>query len=195
MKSMQGSLIETIKEVPWNLEVFFENFINIFTQKSLLLQGTKLQIIENGPREGLSSMFQLYPSGASTTKFKISFLETSSVLEVYYEFNMEMLSMPNMPFGGKKMNKKINKVMGKMMDSQSGFFQQSTGNFLLPLIKTSIKETIKKTEDDRYSGLQLQPSTHIDSSVQDPLKLLKLKYVEGEITEEEYLRKKKILED
>ena len=184
MKSMQGSLIETIKEVPWNLEVFFENFINIFTQKTLWHEGTKLQIIENGPREGLSSVFQLLPSGSSNVQVKIGFMETISVLELFYDTNMELL-MPNMPFG--------KKMMKKMIESQRGMIQQSMDNLITPLIKVSIREALKKTEDDRYSDL---PDSKIDSStVQDPLKLLKLKFVEGEISEEEYLRKKKILEE
>ena len=93
--------------------------------------------------------------------------------------------MPNMPFG--------KKMMKKMIESQRGMIQQSMDNLITPLIKVSIREALKKTEDDRYSDL---PDSKIDSStVQDPLKLLKLKFVEGEISEEEYLRKKKILEE
>jgi len=184
MKSMQGLLIETIKEVPWNLELFFENFIEIFTQKSLWHEGTKLQIIENGPREGLSSIFQLMPSGSSNTQVKIGFMERGSVLEVFYDMNMEIV-MPNMPFG--------KKMMKKMIESQRGVIEKTMENLLKPLITVSIREALKKTEDDRYSDI---PESKVDSStVQDPLKLLKLKFVEGEISEEEYLRKKKILEE
>jgi uncharacterized membrane protein len=74
-----------------------------------------------------------------------------------------------------------------MIERQKNFLERSLDGQLVPLIQISIKEAIKITEK------QDEKESKADS--EDPLQILKVKFAKGEISEEEYLQKKKILEE
>jgi len=113
----------------------------------------------------------------------------------------------------------VDDVMGEMVENLSGgiagdhtdFDKQSVDAQLIPLIQNCLNKTKKKLQDkkdkkeknkkdkkekDKKDKKEKKPKMYRSfENIQDPMTLLKLKFVEGEITEDEYLRKKKVLED
>jgi hypothetical protein len=76
------------------------------------------------------------------------------------------------------------KLAKKMLNAKLEVFEAGLNNQLSMLIKMSIAESLKQSE----GGL----GKIIDK---DPLKILKLQFVNGEISEDEYIRKKILLEN
>ena len=190
--------IQTIKKIPVEIEKFFKKFIKVFTKQTLWVEGTKIEVAEIGPNEGNKTTFQCLPTTMTNSKFIVVFEKNKSGIDVLYESQVEM-NMPDLSeamggFGGKMMGG----MMKKVMKQASGFMQQATGmlsqvtdNQMKTLIQTSIQKTISKLKDKK----QEHENKETPKKTKDPIKLLKLKFVEGEISEEEYLRKKKILEE
>jgi hypothetical protein len=170
-------IIYTIEGIPSDQRLFFENFINILTQKQFWVKGTQYQIIEPGPRDNFSTIFQLIPASNSIIQFTINFVEKPAGIDVLYDKSMEF-NVPDNIAG---------KLMKKMIERQKNFLERSLDGQLVPLIQISIKEAIKITEK------QDEKESKADS--EDPLQILKVKFAKGEISEEEYLQKKKILEE
>jgi hypothetical protein len=170
-------IIYTIEGIPSDQRLFFENFIDILTQKQFWVKGTQYQIIEPGPREKFSTIFQLIPASNSIIQFTINFVEKPACIDVLYDKSMDF-NVPDNIAG---------KLMKKMIERQKNFLERSLDGQLVPLIQISIKEAIEITEK------QDEKETKADS--EDPLQILKVKFAKGEISEEEYLQKKKILEE
>jgi len=71
-----------------------------------------------------------------------------------------------------------------MLNARLDVFRTGLNNQLSILIKQSLEDSMKPSEGG-------SEKTNED----DPLKNLKLQFVNGEISEEEYIRKKNLLED
>ena len=165
-----SQVIVTISERPDDVSTFFNVFADILIKQTMWSEGTKMEIMELGPRDKLWSSFQLLPSAGYHFRFNVNFEISSDKINVLYEYNLEFVM--KIPF--KKM---ILRMADKTLSPQ-----------IASLILKSVNEAIKKMKEG--------PSEVVKpTSSDDPLKLLKIRFVNGEISEEEYLRKKKILED
>lgn len=132
-----------------------------------------------GPREQFSSTFQLFPSEGGQIQMNISFIENPSSVDITYDKSLEIITPKG--FAGKLLRKLIEKqrdYIEKLMDLQ-----------MIPLIKNTIQESVRLIEGDK----DLKETTA--DAPQDPMQILKIQFAKGEITEEEYLRKKEILEE
>jgi len=157
----------SVKKVPSDPNSFFENFIDIFAAKSFSM-GVSLTIDEKGPRENLKTIFQFIGMIGMNLNSTIRFEIESSKLTVFGQPFIEF----NIPrAAGKKM---ITKQIGKTFH---------------PLMAKHIKDAVEEAFNYKNRGAES------GTGAADPLKQLKLRFVNGEISEEEYLRKKQILED
>jgi len=134
-----------------------------------------------GPKEKFSTTFQLFPSEGGRIQMNISFIENQSSIDVYYDKSLEILTPKGL----------AGKLLRKMMEKQRGYIEKSMDLTMIPLIKNCIQQTIRKLEEEKDSHMK---ETKAESQ-KDPMQILKIQFAEGKISEEEYLRKKKILED
>jgi len=111
----------------------------------------------------------------------IGFIENQSSIDVYYDKSLEILTPKGL----------AGKLLRKMMEKQRGYIEKSMDLTMIPLIKNCIQQTIRKLEEEKDSHMK---ETKAESQ-KDPMQILKIQFAEGKISEEEYLRKKKILED
>jgi len=169
--SQVSQVIETIKEKPDDINNFFNVFADILIKQTMWTEGTKYEIIEIGPREKLWSSFQLLPVSGGQFSFTVAFGISDDIIEVMYDYKLEFLL--KVPF-----KKFLIKMAKKVMNPQ-----------IVALIIKSLNGAKKKIKEEITSEVAKPISTD------DPLKLLKIKMVNGEISEEEYLRKKKLLVD
>ena len=102
----------------------------------------------------------------------------------------------------KKMKVEVSNLMTSMMSGMTGrqtdIFKQQTDAKLIPIIQNCLNKTKKKLKEKKEKKEKHDKEEKQERSfkkTKDPMKLLKLKFVEGLITEEDYLRKKKILEE
>ena len=166
-----SEVVVTISESFDDVSTFFNVFAEILLKQTMWSEGTKMEIMELGPRDKLRSNFKLLPSAGYEFTFTVAFEISSDKVNVLYEYNIEFLV--NIPF---------KKMMIKMA-------RKSLSPQITSLVQKSVNEAIKKMNEPISSEV-IKPT-----SSDDPLKLLKIKFVNGEISEEEYLRKKEILED
>lgn len=157
----------SVKKVPSDPNSFFEKFIDIFAAKSFSM-GVSLTIDEKGPRENLKTIFQFIGMIGMNLNSTIRFEIESSKLTVFGQPFIEF----NIPRAGGK------KIITKQIDKTFS-----------PLMVKHIKDAVE--EAFNYKNIGAESGT----GAADPLKLLKFKFVNGDISEEEYLRKKKILEE
>ena len=167
-----SQVIETIKEKPDDVYYLFNVFADTLIKQTMWSQGTKMEIIEIGPREKLWSIFQLLPISGAQFSFTVAFELSGDIVEVMYDYKFEFL-LKRVPMK-KLMMKMIKKTVNPTMAS---------------LIIKSLNEAKKKIKEKPTSEVAKSVSTD------DPLKVLKMKMINGEISEEEYLRKKQLLED
>lgn len=132
-----------------------------------------------GPREQFSSTFQLFPSEGGQIQMNISFIENPSSVDISYDKSLEIITPKG--FAGK--------LLRKLVEKQRDYIEKLLDLQMIPLIKNTIQESVRLIEEDK----DLKETT-ADAS-QDPLKILIIQFAKGEITEEEYLRKKEILEE
>jgi hypothetical protein len=85
-------IVEAIKEIPVDFEIFFEQFIKNFTAKSFAEGGAKIEIIEIGPREERKTTFQLLPATSMEVKFPVLFEQKPFGIEVSLNLNIEMIT-------------------------------------------------------------------------------------------------------
>lgn len=168
-------IVEAIKEIPVDFNIFFEQFIKNFTAKTFSEGGTDITIIEIGPREEKQTKFQLLPATSMEVKFPLLFEQKPYGIEVSLNLDIEMIT------AGKKMGGKLAK---KMLNAKFEVFEAGLNNQLSMLIKMSIAESLKQSEGALEKTRE-----------EDPLKILKLQFVNGEISEDEYKHKKKLLEN
>lgn len=173
-------IIYTIEGVPSDLKLVFENFIENLITKQFWLKGTQYQILEPGPRENLTTVFQLIPASNSIVKFDIKFIEKPAGIDVFYNKTIEF-NVPDNIAG---------KLLKRMIEKQRDFFERGLDSQLIPLIQVSIKEALRKVEKTLEKDLEEGKET-----AKEALQILKVKFAKGEISEEEYLRKKELLED
>lgn len=170
-----AQIIHTIEGIPHDLATLFNEFTNKFTKKEFWIKGTKYQIMEIGPRENFSTIFRLMPSEGGVIQMKISFLENPSSVDVYYDSTIEIITPKG--FTGK--------MLRKLVKKQRGYIEEIMDQQMIPLIRISIQESIRQIEEEETKS----------EGPKDPLQILKIQFAKGEISEEEYLRKKKILEE
>ena len=132
-----------------------------------------------GPREQFSSTFQLFPSEGGQIQMNISFIENPSSVDISYDKSLEIIIPKG--FAGK--------LLRKLVEKQRDYIEKLMDLQMIPLIKNTIQESVRLIEGDK----DLKETTA--DALQDPLKILKIQFAKGEITEEEYLRKKEILEE
>jgi len=169
--NFMSEVVVTISERLDDVSTFFNVFAEILLKQTMWSEGTKMEIMELGPREKLRSHFKLLPSAGYEFTFTVAFDNSSDKINVLYEYNIEFLV--NIPF---------KKMMIKMA-------RKSLSPQITSLVHKSVGEAIKKMKEPISS--EVIETTSSD----DPLKILKLKFVNEEISEEDYLRKKKLLED
>ncbi len=167
-----SQVIETIKDKPDDIYNFFNVFVDTLTEQTMWSQGTKMEILEIGPREKLWSSFLLVPMANAQFSFTVAFELSGDIIEVMYDYKLEFL-LKRIP-----MKKWLMKVIRKNVNPT-----------IASLIIKSLREAKKKIKEELTSEVVKSVSTD------DPLKILKMKMINGEISEEEYLRKKKLLED
>ncbi|MEE9376557.1 MAG: SHOCT domain-containing protein [Candidatus Lokiarchaeia archaeon] len=172
-----AQIIYTIEGIPHDLTTLFNEFTNIFTKKEFWIKGTKFQIMDIGPRENVSTTFQLFPAQGGSVKMKISFIENPSSIDVFYDKNIEIIIPKGL----------AGKMMRKMIENQKDVYEESMDLQMIPLIKSAIQESIRQLEEEEEETKS--------EGTQDPLQILKIQFAKGEISEELYLRKKKILEE
>jgi len=132
-----------------------------------------------GPREQFSSTFQLFPSEGGQIQMNISFIENPSSVDITYDKSLEIITPKG--FAGK--------LLRKLVEKQRDYIEKLMDLQMIPLIRNVIQESVRLIEGDK----NLKETTA--DAPQDPLKILKIHFAKGEITEEEYLRKKEILEE
>ncbi|NVM35266.1 MAG: SHOCT domain-containing protein [Candidatus Lokiarchaeota archaeon] len=76
-------------------------------------------------------------------------------------------------------------MLRKLVEKQRGYIEEIMDQQMIPLIRISIQESIRQIEEEETKS----------EGPKDPLQILKIQFAKGEISEEEYLRKKKILEE
>ena len=159
--------VYSVDKIPADPDSFFENFINIFASYNFIV-GAPLTIDEIGPRENLKTTFQFIGMVFLNYNCTIRFEIESSKLTVFAQTIIEftMRRTSQMRMGTKMYNKMFRDVMEIN-------------------IKKAVNETFESKKKEIESG----------TKDVDPLKQLKLRFVNGEISEEEYRRKKKILEE
>ena len=165
-----SQVIVTVSENLDDVSTFFNIFAETLLKQTMWSEGTKMEIMELGPRDKLRSKFKLLPSAGYEFTFIVVFEISSDKINVLYEYNLEFLV--NIPFQN-LMIKMARKTLSPQITS---------------LVHKSVNEAIKKMKEP-ISSEAIKPT-----SSDDPLKLLKIKFVNEEISEEEYLRKKEILE-
>jgi hypothetical protein len=168
-------IVDVIKEIPDDFEKFFEQFIKIFITKTFYEGNTKIEIIEIGSREARKATFQLLPATSMIVKFPVLFEQKPNGIEVSFSLDIELI------MGSKK--KKGGKLGKKMLNARIDVFEAGLNNQLSMLIKMSLADLMKPPEGGSRK-------TNDD----DPLKKLKLQFVNGEISEDEYIHKKNLLE-
>lgn len=132
-----------------------------------------------GPREQFSSTFQLFPSEGGQIQMNISFIENPSSVDISYDKSLEIIIPKG--FAGK--------LLRKLVEKQRDYIEKLMDLQMIPLIKNTIQESVRLIEEDK----DLKETTA--DTLQDPLKILKIQFAKGEISEEVYLRKKEILEE
>lgn len=132
-----------------------------------------------GPREQFSSTFQLFPSEGGQIQMNISFIENPSSVDITYDKSLEIITPKG--FAGK--------LLRKLVEKQRDYIEKLMDLQMIPLIKNTIQESVRLIEGDK----DLKETTA--DAPQDPMQILKIQFAKGEITEEEYLRKKEILEE
>lgn len=132
-----------------------------------------------GPREQFSSTFQLFPSEGGQIQMNISFIENPSSVDISYDKSLEIITPKG--FAGK--------LLRKLVEKQRDYIEKLMDLQMIPLIKNTIQESVRLIEEDK----DLKETTA--DTLQDPLKILKIQFAKGEISEEVYLRKKEILEE
>ena len=174
-----AKIIYTIEGIPHDLKALFNKFVDTFTKKDFWIKGTKYQIMDVGPREQFSTTFQLFPSEGGQIQMNISFIENPSSVDISYDKSLEFITPKG--FAGK--------LLRKLVERQRDYIEKSMDLQMIPLIRNVIQESVRLIEGDK----NLKETTA--DAPQDPLKILKIQFAKGEITEEEYLRKKEILEE
>ena len=167
-------IVDLIKDIPDNLENFIDQFIKAFISKSFWEGNAKIEIIEIGPREESNTTFQLLPATNMEVKFPVFFKQIPSGIEVSFNLDIKLITGSNT---------KSPKVGKKMLKARLNTFEAGLNNQLSMLIKMSLDELRNPSEDKIGKTIET-----------DPLKILKLQFVNGEISEEEYKRKKNLLE-
>ena len=158
----------SIKKVPVDPDSFFENFINIFLSYNFTM-GFPLTVGETGPRENLKTTFQFIGMMGMNLNCAIRFEIESSKLTVFSQLIIEV-TLPSLGFGKKMLAKRMEKNFRPLMAIH---------------IQKAVEEAFNPKKKEIKSG----------TGDADPLKQLKLRLVNGEISEEEYLRKKNLLEE
>lgn len=174
-----AQIIYTIEGIPHDLKALFNKFVAIFTKKEFWMKGTKYQIMDVGPREQFSTIFQLIPVEGGNIQMYISFIENPSSVDIFYYKTLEFITPKGL----------AGKMLLKMMKKMKIVIEKSMDLTMIPLIKNSIQESIRFIEGEKDTQ-----ETKTGGS-QDPVQILKVKFAKGEISEEDFLRKKKILEE
>ncbi len=174
-----AQIVYTIEGIPHGLMALFNKFVEVFTNKEFWMKGTKYQIMDVGPREQFSTIFQLIPVEGGSIQMYISFKENPSSVDIFYYKTLEFITPKGL----------AGRMMLKMMKKMRSAIEKSMDLTMIPLIKNSIQESIRFVEGEKDTK-----ETKTGGS-QDPIKVLKVQFAKGEISEEDYLRKKKILEE
>ena len=167
-------IVDVIKDIPDDFKKFIDRFIKIFTTKSFMEGGTKVEIIELGAHEERTPRFQLLPATNMEVKFPVFFETKPFGIEVSFDLDIELI-MDSKKKGGK--------LAKKMLNARLDVYKAGLNNQLSMLIKNPLDESMKPPEGG--AG---------ETKDDDPLKVLKLQFVNGKISEEEYTHKKNLLE-
>ncbi|MFX1398076.1 MAG: toll/interleukin-1 receptor domain-containing protein [Promethearchaeota archaeon] len=125
----------TSKQIPNNPDSFFKYFINQLQGKKTNIQQTQIEFSEVGPREKLSTKFELIGLINSTCVFSIRFDIKDNKTDVYYGFKIELFGLYE-----KKLQKKILKKSYKHND-------QLYGSIITSNVRSLIDRSIKYTND------------------------------------------------
>jgi hypothetical protein len=174
-----AQIIYTIEGIPHDLNALFNKFVDTFTKKEYWIKGTKYQIMDVGPKENYSTTFQLFPSESGQIQMNIGFIENPSSVDISYEKTFEFITPKGI----------AGKMLRKLVERQREYLEKSMDLQMIPLVRNTVQESVRLIEGDKDLK-ESKPDTS-----QDPLKILKIQFAKGEITEEEYLRKKEILEE
>lgn len=168
-------VIHTIKEFKGDINTLFNAFVDDLVSQELIEVGTRYSLIEIGPREDYSTIIQIVVRSHTTIKVDVSLSQNLSNIDVNYASTAETdfsLVLKTNRRGVKKIQQKL---------GEDGM-QKARDASLVPLIQKSITRVVK--------SLQEKP---VGTTAEDPLTILQRKFVNGEISEEEYLHKKELL--
>lgn len=168
-------VIHTIKDFKGDINTLFNAFIDDLVSQELIEVGTRYSLTEIGPRKDYSTIIQIVVRSHTTIKVNVSFSQNLSDIDINYastaETDFSLVLKTN-----RRAVKKIQQKLG-----EDGM-QNARDASLVPLIQKSITGVVK--------SLQEKP---VGTTAEDPLTILQRKFVNGEISEEEYLRKKELL--
>ncbi len=124
-------IVDVIKKIPEDFDKFLNQFIENFTKKSFFEGGAKIEIIEIGPREEKSTMFQLLPATSMEVKFPVTFKQIQSGIEVSFNLDIKMIMASN---------QKKPKFGKKMLKARMDTFEAGLNNQLSILIKSALND-------------------------------------------------------
>ncbi len=191
-------IIQSSSNIPKDLKNSFKRFVKKLDGAKYTYQGGyKIEIMEIGPHDDntYSTTFQLIGIVNLNFQFKIRYILNSSNLELGYEpVSKYAINAPK--FARRKAEQMVtNSFMPFIVRAFNKAMEQKKPKVEKLEDKDKTKEhkekkpKVKKPEDKDKS------KEYREKKPKDPLKLLKLQFIEGNISEEEYFRKKKILEE
>ncbi len=177
--------------VPKDPEHAFNRFVKKLTSKKISYYTITISMLELGPRKKLSTRVQVVGLINMTFHFNIRYIVDSSKLDLGYEVDTEYFQW--VPKATKRAGEKqITSAI--LLYIIQAFNKSIEAKEKKPKVE-KVKEKKPKEEKDKKPKDKEKKPKEKEKKPIDPLKLLKLKFVEGEISEEEYLRKKEILQD
>jgi len=177
--------ITTVPVIPKDNDKFLEYFVKNLSGKKITMQNFEFPINTVGEPKELTANFQLIGLIKAALNFTIRFEISTSNTDVYFELKLT--------------------TEQPMMKAQLVMSANMYQNKILPLITKYVNKAITHKKKEPKEKKPKEPKEKKDKKPddkekkekkpKDPLKRLKMQFVEGEISEEEYFRKKKILED
>jgi len=181
-------VIHTSKIIPKDPEHSFKRFVKKLASKKISFFNAEIEIIELGPREGYKTTFQLIGLMNMSFQFKISYIISATQIDIGYEADSEYtIRVPK--FAKRAGERQISStIIPRIIQAVNKSLEVKEKKPKEPKEKKpkEPKEKTEKKPDDKEKK---------EKKPKDPLKLLKMQFVEGKISEEEYLHKKKLLED
>ena len=189
----------SIPSIPKDKDGFVKDIAKKLTKKTVPMQNFQFSIVEVGTSEGLTANFQLVGLIKASLSFSVKFEIGASAVDVFFGQKLtveEAMQKAVLLFSANSYQAQIlpilTKISTKVITAKKKEHKKEKEKKLKEEKEKKPKEEKEKKPKEEK---EKKPKEEKEKKPKDPLKLLKLKFVEGEITEEEYIRKKSILKD